>query len=120
MDPAQRRGCGIHKEELLLHKEALAELVKVSPNGFPAQSRLAYVLQCLHRKHNIFGVHIVDVTLLANTASDKWRIMIKDLVRLARQGGDSLHPGIVELVGMLEVDNTTASSASASANKIAS
>ena len=45
---------------------------------------------------------------------------MEGLVRLARQGDDRLRPGIVERVGMLEVDNTTASSASARADKSAS
>ena len=83
--PSPKRGLAISRPHLILHYAALRLLLRISPTGFPSYGKLCFVITSLHSTYKILGVgeQCSDVPRQAGLAADRWRIMTKDVYRIA-------------------------------------
>lgn len=98
---AARRGQAVDKTGLLAHMEPLKVLLDAAESGFPAHARLRDALRLLQVRHNIFGQGLAEgqIFKLASAASDRWRIMAKDVYLLKKQGGsDTAFAPLTDLI----------------------
>ena len=99
-----KRGLAVDVDGISHHMAPLSVLLNVCKSGFPSQGRLKQTLEKLHREFMIVGdaVHGTQVDAISSTASDKWRILCKDVYRLKQSAAAPPHLG--RLTDLIEAD----------------
>ena len=94
------RGMGVDVPGLVLHVSALTHIIRHAPTGYPSQQHLRQVFDKLHEEHGVLGSN-------PNTdaVADRWRIMCKDILRLAEKDCD-VEDELQEVVALIDLSIT--------------
>ena len=95
--PKGKRGLGVDRDALLQHHAPLEPLIRLAGSAFPAHGNLRLALEHLHARHNVFDKSSFEPFKCANDAADRWRIMAKDVGRLAGSDDPEMHPKLAAL-----------------------
>ena len=89
---------------LLLHARALKILAEETSSGFPAQGDVRQMLVNLDDAYNILeiGADKRAQMVIANTAADRWRTMMKH-VYVLKLSKKYVHPTLAEITELLEM-----------------
>ena len=82
--PSRNLSCD--RSGLEAHKDALMELVRLAPTGFPAHASVREALLQLDSRFNIFAGQS-NTFKVASDAADVWRVMCRDLYDLKKIRG---------------------------------
>ena len=81
MYPNRKRGLKANIEALQLHSAPLRILLELAPSGYCSHLCLRLTPEVLHRRHTIWPAADHNTS---NTATDQFRIMMKDIAELRK------------------------------------